>query len=76
MSWRLAGQVEDIPPGQARFSSIAGEPVVIAHVQERFFAPGGLCPHRDNPLEGAQLWDHLIGCPWPHFQYDIRTGEN
>ena len=22
------------------------------------------------------LWDHLIDCPFHHFQYDVRTGEN
>ena len=50
--------------------------MVIAHWREGFFALDGLCPHRGNPLEGAQLWDHLIDCPWHHFQDDIRTGEN
>jgi 3-phenylpropionate/trans-cinnamate dioxygenase ferredoxin component len=22
------------------------------------------------------MWDHLIDCPFHHFQYDVRTGEN
>ena len=53
-----------------------GKPLVLAHWAGRFFALEGLCPHRQNPLEGAVLWDHLLDCRWHHFQYDIRTGEN
>ena len=49
---------------------------MLAHWSGGFYALDGLCPHRLNPLEGAQLWDHLLDCPWHHFQYDIRTGEN
>jgi 3-phenylpropionate/trans-cinnamate dioxygenase ferredoxin subunit len=22
------------------------------------------------------MWDNLIDCPFHHFQYDVRTGEN
>jgi 3-phenylpropionate/trans-cinnamate dioxygenase ferredoxin subunit len=76
VSWHLAGRVEEVPPGRTRISCIAGKPVVLAHWQGRIYALGGMCPHRNNPLDGAQLWDHLIDCPWHHFQYDIRTGEN
>ncbi|MDE3158352.1 MAG: Rieske 2Fe-2S domain-containing protein, partial [Acidobacteriota bacterium] len=65
------GRVDEIPPGH-----MEGKPLVLAHWAGRFFALEGLCPHRQNPLEGAVLWDHLLDCPWHHFQYDIRTGEN
>lgn len=40
-----------------------GKPLVLAHWAGRFFALEGLCPHRQNPLEGAVLWDHLLDCP-------------
>lgn len=36
----------------------------------------GICPHRQNPLEGATLLGYLLDCPWHHFQYDVRTGGN
>ncbi len=26
--------------------------------------------------DGAVLWGPLIDCPWHHFQFDCRTGEN
>ena len=68
--------MEEIPPGQTRFYWAGSKPIVVANRDGRFFALGGICPHRDNPLDGAQLWGHLIDCPWHHFLYDIRSGEN
>lgn len=71
MPFYKAGRVDEIPPGH-----MEGKPLVLAHWAGRFFALEGLCPHRQNPLEGAVLWDHLLDCPWHHFQHDIWTGEN
>jgi 3-phenylpropionate/trans-cinnamate dioxygenase ferredoxin subunit len=76
MPFTRVANVTDIPPNQTRYYCVERRPVVIAHREGRFYALGGICPHRGNPLEGAVLWDHLIDCPWHHFQYDIRTGEN
>ncbi len=76
MTWHLGGRVEEIPPGQTKAVCLEGTPVILANWNGAFYAMYGLCPHRLNPLEGAILWDHLIDCPWHHFQYDIRTGEN
>jgi len=69
-------RAEAIPPGQKRFFVIDSKPVLVANVDGEFFAPHGLCPHRLNPLDGATLLDYLLDCPWHHFQYDLRTGEN
>lgn len=76
MPFHFVARTEEIPPGQTRYYRVNGHPLVIARWEDRYFALGGICPHRLNPLEGAQLWGHLLDCPWHHFQYDIRTGEN
>jgi nitrite reductase/ring-hydroxylating ferredoxin subunit len=76
MPFEKLGRVDEIPPGSTKFSTVRGRPVLLANYAGRIFAMHGICPHRRNPLEGAQLWDHLVDCPWHHFQYDVRTGEN
>ena len=72
----LVARTADIPPGEARFFCVDGRPLMLAHWSGQFFALDGLCPHKGFELHGAMLWDHLLECPWHHYQYDIRTGEN
>jgi 3-phenylpropionate/trans-cinnamate dioxygenase ferredoxin component len=69
-------RVDDVPPGRTAFVCPGGRPVVLANYQGSIHALRGTCAHKGFPLQGAVLWDHLIDCPYHHFQYDIRTGEN
>jgi 3-phenylpropionate/trans-cinnamate dioxygenase ferredoxin subunit len=69
-------RVEDIPPGQTKFLHVDGKPVILANFEGRIYATFGLCPHQNNPLEGATMLDNLIDCPFHHFQYDVTTGKN
>lgn len=69
-------RVEEVPPGRTGFFRAESTPILVANVAGQFFAAHGLCPHRQNPLEGATLLETLVDCPWHHFQYDVRTGEN
>ena len=50
--------------------------MILANGEGTVYALDGVCPHQNNPLEGAEVWNHLLECPWHHFQFDIRTGEN
>ena len=76
MAFRKLARAEEIPPGQTKFVCVGEAPVILANWAGRIYALYGLCPHRANPLEGATMWDHLLDCPWHHFQYDVTTGEN
>jgi 3-phenylpropionate/trans-cinnamate dioxygenase ferredoxin component len=68
--------VEEVPLGTTRYCTVDGKPVLLANDGGDIFAMDGLCPHRLYPLEGAGLWQGIVDCPWHHFQYDVRTGEN
>jgi 3-phenylpropionate/trans-cinnamate dioxygenase ferredoxin component len=70
------GRTGEVPPGRTKYCVVEGRPVLLANCEGRIYALGGICPHRSNPLDGAVLWGHLLDCPWHHFQYDVRTGEN
>lgn len=75
MFQRLA-QLDDIPTGRTKYLVIETTPLILANWSGTIYALEGLCPHQKNPLEGATLWDNLLDCPFHHFQYDVRTGEN
>lgn len=76
MAFQKLARVEDIPPGHTKFICDGEQPVLLANYQGQVHALHGRCGHQGKPLEGAVLWDQLIDCPWHHFQYDVRTGEN
>jgi 3-phenylpropionate/trans-cinnamate dioxygenase ferredoxin component len=66
----------EIPPGQCKFVWAGEAAVLLVNYRGTIYALSGICPHRNNPLEGAVLWGHFVDCPYHHFQYDVRTGEN
>lgn len=68
--------MEEIPPGTTRFFCPGEKPVILANWQGEIHALSGICPHKNNPFDGATLWENLLDCPWHHFQYDVRSGEN
>ena len=76
MPFEKVARVDQVPPGKTHFLCIREAPLILANHQGEIYALYGLCPHRNNPLEGATLWDHLLDCPFHHFMYDVRTGEN
>jgi nitrite reductase/ring-hydroxylating ferredoxin subunit len=69
-------RAEEIPPGTTRFFRVGENPLIVANVEGEFHALYGICSHQNLPLEGAKLWDHCLDCPWHHFLWDVRTGEN
>lgn len=69
-------RVEEIPPGRTKYVAREPAPIVLANFEGTVYALYGLCSHQNRPLDGAILWGHLLDCPWHHFQYDCRTGEN
>ena len=68
MAFEKIAQVEDVPAGTTRFFCVRETPVILANHEGRIYALYGLCPHQNNPLDGATLWDNLIDCPFHHFQ--------
>lgn len=76
MEFFRAARVEAVPPGRTKMVELDGRPILLANWNGEIHALDGICPHQYNPFTGAAVWDYLVECPWHHFQYDIRTGEN
>jgi 3-phenylpropionate/trans-cinnamate dioxygenase ferredoxin component len=71
----VAKQAE-IPAGQMRSVEVGQCLILIINESGQFYALQGLCAHQGLPLAGGTVWRGVLDCPWHHFQYDIRTGEN
>jgi 3-phenylpropionate/trans-cinnamate dioxygenase ferredoxin component len=76
MAFQKLALVDEVPAGKTKFVCVEDTPVILANYDGQIYALYGLCPHRDNPLDGAMLWVNLIDCPFHHFQYDVKTGRN
>jgi 3-phenylpropionate/trans-cinnamate dioxygenase ferredoxin subunit len=76
VAFRRVARVNEVPPGKTLYLCVDSEPLVLARVRAEVFALRGICPHKENPLQGATLLGYLLDCPWHHFQYDVRSGEN
>lgn len=60
--------------GEMRRIELDGKPVILARVQDEYYAFGARCTHYGAPLNEGVLKEHSIVCPWHHSYFDIRSG--
>lgn len=63
-----------IAEGEMKLGHVGGEPVVLAHSGDEFFAIGAHCTHQGAPLSDGLLIDGSVRCPWHHACFDLRNG--
>jgi nitrite reductase/ring-hydroxylating ferredoxin subunit len=76
MWYVTVARVEENPPGQSRMVQVGRCSILLVNDGGTFYALQGWCGHQSLSLAGAKVWQGVLDCPWHHFQYDIRTGEN
>lgn len=76
MQYVAVARVGDCPPNSTLPIEVQGQALLLVNDGGTFRALQGLCPHRALSLAGATVWRGVLDCPWHHFQYDVRTGEN
>lgn len=65
---------EALARGQMIEGTYAGERVLLARVEERFYAVGGVCTHYGAPLCEGVLSGITVHCPWHHARFDLESG--
>jgi nitrite reductase/ring-hydroxylating ferredoxin subunit len=68
--------VDEVPPRTMRAVEVDGRRVLLINLDGEIRALDACCPHRGGPLEQGELWQGALECPWHHYRYDVRTGEN
>jgi nitrite reductase/ring-hydroxylating ferredoxin subunit len=71
-----AGQVGDVPPGEARVVDVDGRTLALFNVAGTYYALDNACPHRGGPLGDGDLDGTAIACPWHGWRWDVTTGAN
>jgi 3-phenylpropionate/trans-cinnamate dioxygenase ferredoxin reductase subunit len=65
---------EALAPGQMIEGTYEGARVLLARVDDRFYAIGGECTHYGAPLCEGLLIGKTVLCPWHHARFDLESG--
>ncbi|MCL4683436.1 FAD-dependent oxidoreductase [Myxococcota bacterium] len=60
--------------GQMIEGTYESERVLLARVEERFYAVAGVCTHYGAPLCEGLLSSTTVHCPWHHARFDLESG--
>lgn len=64
----------EIPVDEARAFTVGGREIVLCDSEGEVYALDGICTHEDLPLDGGEVDDGVLECPWHGARYDVRTG--
>ena len=86
------GTVDDVRREGCRVVEVAGRPVGVLSVGERFFAVHDRCPHMGAPMCAGTVGgtlvasaphelvygrhDRVLRCPWHGWEFDLETGRS
>lgn len=76
MAFVKVAAVGEIPAGEIRELQVGEKAVAVAHVNGKFFAMNGVCPHRGGPLGEGSMEGNVVTCPWHGWQFDVTTGKS
>jgi NADPH-dependent 2,4-dienoyl-CoA reductase/sulfur reductase-like enzyme/nitrite reductase/ring-hydroxylating ferredoxin subunit len=65
----------DLPNGAKLLGHAKGEAVLLARVDDEYFAIGATCTHYGGPLAEGELVGDTVRCPWHHACFSLRNGE-
>lgn len=76
MAQHTVCKVDELQPGKMKAFEVAGEKIVLYHLDDGFFATQSSCTHLFAPLaKGKILEGCKVQCPFHHARFDIRTGK-
>ena len=70
----LVTQRSNISDTEARAFTVAGRELVLCDVEGEIYALDGICTHEDLPLDGGEIDDGILECPWHGATYEVCTG--
>lgn len=76
MGFEILCKESDIALGTMKAFKIAGEKIILFHINDGFFATQSKCTHLFAPLEkGTIIDDCKIQCKLHRAEFDIKTGK-
>lgn len=73
MEYRAASR-DEVSSTEARTFRAGDRDVVLCDVDGEIYALDAICTHEDLPLEGGEIDDGRLECPWHGAVYEVPTG--
>jgi nitrite reductase/ring-hydroxylating ferredoxin subunit/uncharacterized membrane protein len=67
--------VAEMPASTLRRVEVAGVPVVLLKLGEKYFAIAATCTHAGGPLDEGELQGGVVQCPWHGSRFRMRDGK-
>ncbi|MCX5976683.1 MAG: Rieske 2Fe-2S domain-containing protein [Coprothermobacterota bacterium] len=75
MSFIEVGQIDQIPVGSMKSTSVSGKQILIANVDGEFYAINNTCTHAGGDLSKGKLEGKIVTCPRHGSKFDVTTGK-
>ncbi len=69
-----AMKVGDLKNGEMKVLNVGGREILVAKVQDKFFAVDNRCPHMGGKLAEGKLEGTVVTCPKHGSQFDLTDG--
>ena len=73
--WNKAADLSEVPDGQTRVFDVDGHSVLISRFGDRVTCFENACAHMGMAMDGGEIADGFITCPYHQFQYSLESGE-
>jgi nitrite reductase/ring-hydroxylating ferredoxin subunit len=67
-------ETSEIPAGSIRIFKIADQEVMVANIENSFYALPNKCTHQGGPIGRGRLTGSIVQCPWHGSRFDVKTG--
>lgn len=65
----------EMPTSALRRVVVAGTPVALLRLGDRYYAIAATCSHAGGPLDEGELAGEIVQCPWHGSRFSMRTGK-
>ena len=69
------GKVGELENGTMKILSVQGHDVLLARVEDKYYATNERCPHMGGKLSRGKLEGTVVTCPNHGSQFDLTTGQ-
>lgn len=73
--WHLVCRLDEIPQGGIITRIVGGENVILSRQGAVVSCFQNACAHLGLEIDGGEVEDGVVTCPWHGFRYDLATGE-